>query len=179
MQKYKIIKKSGESINGEYQYDLNGSWCDVPGNGAYVSEGSMGLFSAQRKIKTTDHVLVRVDVRDQVKVSPVPFGVTCWRRVKIDTVVDWTSDEARTVCLAAVRNHGGVLKYVPESLQYREICLEAVRNNGAVLEYVPDKFLDREMCLAELLSNKCFSLIIYIIWMIMWVIIGYLIGSID
>jgi hypothetical protein len=152
MQQYKILKKSGESLNGKYTYDLNGSWCNVPGDGAYVSERGIGIFYAFIKIKTTDHMLVRVDVSDKVNVSCLPTGVTCWRRVRINTVVDWTSDEAWTLCLLATRNNGHSLSFVPESLQDREICLAAVSNHGLALVNVPDKFIDREMCLAAMRS---------------------------
>ena len=39
--------------------------------------------------------------------------------------------------LAAVRQNGWALEYVPESLKTAELCLEAVKQDGRALHYVP------------------------------------------
>jgi hypothetical protein len=52
--------------------------------------------------------------------------------------------ETRELCLAAVRQYGPALKYVPEALksdgpEAHELCLAAVRQNGWALQWVPEE----------------------------------------
>jgi len=39
--------------------------------------------------------------------------------------------------LAAVRQNGWALGYMPNKLKTQELCLEAVKQEGLALEYVP------------------------------------------
>ena len=61
-------------------------------------------------------------------------------------------EDFRKICLAAVKQNGYALQYVPEKLKDREICLAALQNGGE-LEYIPEKLKDREMYLAALKQN--------------------------
>jgi len=45
------------------------------------------------------------------------------------------------VCIQAVRQDYRALYYVPEELKTAEVCLEAVANNGRALEYVPPELI--------------------------------------
>ena len=50
-------------------------------------------------------------------------------------------DKTRDLCLAAVKQNGVALLYVPKGLREDyDICLAAVKQNGSVLPLVPDKF---------------------------------------
>jgi hypothetical protein len=51
------------------------------------------------------------------------------------------------VCLAAVYRYGCALEYVPESLKSAEMCLAAIRQNALALEYVPENLKTLELCL--------------------------------
>ena len=57
--------------------------------------------------------------------------------------------ELRTpeICLAAIKQNGWALQFVPMELCSSEICLLAVKQNGSVLEYVPTKLRSLEICL--------------------------------
>jgi hypothetical protein len=54
----------------------------------------------------------------------------------------------RAVCLAAVKQNGLVLRYVPDSLRTKEVSLAAVEQDGRALEYVPEALKTEDMCLA-------------------------------
>jgi len=52
--------------------------------------------------------------------------------------------EALAAALAAVRQDGMALSYVPEKLRTVEVCLKAVRQNGSALQYVPENLKGKE-----------------------------------
>ena len=54
----------------------------------------------------------------------------------------------KEVCLAAVKQAGKALRYVPYDMIDKEICLAAVKQNGLALECVPYNMIDKEICLA-------------------------------
>ena len=49
--------------------------------------------------------------------------------------------------LAAVRNNGYALQFVPEELRTADVVLEAVRNNGYALKFVLDVDLFKSIAL--------------------------------
>jgi len=49
------------------------------------------------------------------------------------------------MCLEAVKQSGGALKYVPENLKTAEMCLEAVRWYHKMIEYVPENLKTAEI----------------------------------
>lgn len=55
--------------------------------------------------------------------------------------------------LAAVKNNGWALKYVPESLRSAEICRAAVDRNWQALQYVQPPLLTAELCRAAVAQD--------------------------
>ena len=49
--------------------------------------------------------------------------------------------------LAAVREHGLALEYVPENLKTAKVCLEAVKQEGCALYFVPESLKTQALCL--------------------------------
>jgi hypothetical protein len=45
-----------------------------------------------------------------------------------------------------VKQHGWMLKFMPEAFRTEELCKEAVKNCGWALESVPEKFKTKELC---------------------------------
>lgn len=64
-------------------------------------------------------------------------------------------DKTEEMCLAAVRQCGDALEYVPEHLKTIQVCLAAVSNNGTSLKYVPDHLKIYEICLAAINNYGC------------------------
>lgn len=50
-----------------------------------------------------------------------------------------------TICYAAVKQHGWALRDVPDNLKDRAMCLQSVRTSGDSLMFVPERFLDDEI----------------------------------
>ena len=57
------------------------------------------------------------------------------------------------ICMAAVKQHGSALMYVPEKLQTHEICMAAVKQNGSALAYVSHKLKTPEICMEAIKKN--------------------------
>lgn len=60
------------------------------------------------------------------------------------------SEENRTynVCLAAVKETGAALEYVPEDKKTYEMCFEAAKRNGDALRFVPQEHIKEELIMA-------------------------------
>ncbi len=83
---YKMLRSDYTSLReeGRVQYDPDGGWVTVPGHGAYVAvEG--GLTADGR-----GPVIVRMECRSQVPHNEfgLPYGVQCFRRVRIVHVLE-------------------------------------------------------------------------------------------
>ncbi|MCR5257648.1 MAG: DUF4116 domain-containing protein, partial [Desulfovibrio sp.] len=50
-------------------------------------------------------------------------------------------------CLAAVREDGRALQFLPEGLRTLDVCLAACQQNGTAMEFVPDRLKTPEFCL--------------------------------
>ncbi len=61
--------------------------------------------------------------------------------------------ESATVCEAAVRQYGLLLKRVPEALRTTAICAAAVRQNGLALRWVPEDMKTPEICADAVCSS--------------------------
>ena len=59
------------------------------------------------------------------------------------------------VILAAVRQNGLALGYIPEHLMTNEILLAAVRKNGYALQYVSEHLMTNEVVLTAVRQNGC------------------------
>ena len=57
------------------------------------------------------------------------------------------------ICRAAIKQNGGALEYVPWSLRSPEICRAAVEKNGLALEFAPWILLSAEICWAAVKQN--------------------------
>ena len=71
----------------------------------------------------------------------------------------WLRELKRTMLaperfLAAVREKGEMLKYIPEPLRTEELCLAAVQQDGRMLAYVPDGLKTEALCLAAAKQNR-------------------------
>src|SRR3990167_11484085 len=138
----KHLRKDGTSLNGRYCYDLSpGAVNEVPGNGAYLSDGGRGIW---RSKYDPEGIYVAFDSVAEPTGANAPDGVVCYRVVGEPRIIEL--DEA--VCLAAVRQNGWALQCVPELLCTETVCLEAVRQYGRALEYVPEPLRTKAVCLA-------------------------------
>ena len=59
----------------------------------------------------------------------------------------------RDLAMTAVRQQGGQLGAVPETMRDRAMCLAAVTNNGFALKHVPESLIDRDICWAAIASE--------------------------
>ena len=71
----------------------------------------------------------------------------------------WLRELKRTMLaperfLAAVREKGEMLKYIPEPLRTEELCLAAVQQDGRMLAYVPDGLKTEALCLVAVKQNR-------------------------
>ena len=93
---YKMLTSNGRSLSdkyGEAWYPLPangqpGAWITVPGNGAYVTELGGDLFAGG-----IGDIFVEMECEEQVQIESwlkPPYGVTCWRRVRVLRIVPWT-----------------------------------------------------------------------------------------
>ena len=76
----KFLRADGSSISAEYgrvKYPLDGSWIEVPGNGAYVAMTD-GLNSGG-----VGEIIVALECETPVLSVSSPLGVECYRRVRV------------------------------------------------------------------------------------------------
>ena len=71
----------------------------------------------------------------------------------------WLRELKRTMLaperfLAAVREKGEMLKYIPEPLRTEELCLAAVQQDGRMLAYVPEALKTETLCLSAVKQNR-------------------------
>lgn len=71
----------------------------------------------------------------------------------------WLRELKRTMLaperfLAAVREKGEMLKYIPEALRTADLCRAAVQQDGMMLAYVPETLKTAELCLAAVQQNQ-------------------------
>lgn len=71
----------------------------------------------------------------------------------------WLRELKRTMLaperfLAAVREKGEMLKYIPEALRTADLCRAAVQQDGMMLAYVPETLKTVELCLAAVQQNQ-------------------------
>ncbi len=71
----------------------------------------------------------------------------------------WLRELKRTMLaperfLAAVRDKGEMLKYIPETLRTEELCLAAVQQDGRMLAYVPETLKTEALCLSAVQQNR-------------------------
>ena len=95
----KFLRADGSSIGDTYgrvKYPLDGSWIDVPGNGAYVAMTD-GLNSGG-----VGDIIVAMECETPILSVETPRGVTCYRRVRIVKHLDgelsrrlWTDYSAK------------------------------------------------------------------------------------
>ncbi|MDR1802654.1 MAG: DUF4116 domain-containing protein, partial [Treponema sp.] len=69
-----------------------------------------------------------------------------------NSVGDITTEEE---ALAAVRQDGGALRYVPDELKTTEMCLKAFKHDPLAFLFVPERLKTQELCLEAM---KCFGL---------------------
>ena len=77
----KLLKKDGESLNdshGRVKYPADGSWVNVPGNGAYVARTG-GLTSGGFGPTLA---VIECDPESRRAAGAVPAGVECFGRVR-------------------------------------------------------------------------------------------------
>jgi len=60
------------------------------------------------------------------------------------------------MCLAAVKQNGTALHFVPEELRTHEFYLAAVRINGSAMQFVPKEHRTLDLCIL-LLFNKMYE----------------------
>lgn len=71
----------------------------------------------------------------------------------------WLRELKRTMLaperfLAAVREKGEMLKYIPEALRTEDLCLAAVQQDGRMLEHVPEALKTAELCLSAVQQSR-------------------------
>ena len=76
----KLLTKDGKSLNSSYgrvRYPADGSWVDVPGNGAYIARN--GGFTSAGYGPVVAVLECGINTR---RVTPAPVGVECFGRVR-------------------------------------------------------------------------------------------------
>ena len=56
--------------------------------------------------------------------------------------------------MAAVKNSGSALEYVPEAMKTEELCITAVQNASGALQYVPEALKTEAICIAAVQEDK-------------------------
>lgn len=82
---YKLLNSDGTSPNGQFKYDLEGSWTEVPGNGSYVAM-TEGFYYSNEAKSIKDPIFVKMGC-DEPTGSQCPEPVMCFRRVRVIEVL--------------------------------------------------------------------------------------------